>query len=276
MIHGNPAAATPLSNAAMTVIAKLLEERTGQQIAANRAWRLDAALKPILRDLSIASIDDLIGRLIAARDPQLSDQVVDALLNQETSFFRDLNVIEAVCDAVAEMRAANTGRRVRIWSTGCSSGQEPLSLAMVLIERGLGPEAVDILATDVSFGAVARARTGRFSQFEIQRGLSIHRMIAWFDGEGDEWTAKRALLDRVQFRQHNLVADRPPPGQFDVILCRNVLLYFAPDMRRAVFDHLASASKRDALLVLGAGETVIGQTEAFRPSERWRGLYRRA
>ncbi len=275
MIQGRLSAA-PGSSAAMGVIATLLEERTGQQIAAARAWRLDAALKPILRDLCIGSVDDLVSRMAAADGTILSDRVVDALLNQETSFFRDAGVLDGVADALVAARAISCRRRLRIWSTGCSTGQEPLSLPMLLEERGLGPEAVEIVATDVSAGAIARAREARYSQFEIQRGLSVGRMMRWFDGDGPEWTAHGPLVRRIQFRRHNLVADAPPAGGFDVILCRNVLLYFGAVLRREVFAHLALAARPGALLVLGAGETIIGQTDQFVPAEDCRGLYRHA
>ena len=264
----------PAGGGAMALIAALLEQRTGQQIAANRAWRLETSLKPLLRDVGLETIDALVDQLRTRRDPALSDKVVDALLNQESSFFRDAPVIDAVVAAVAE-RDALSGRRVRIWSAGCSRGQEPLSLAILLEERGLG-RSVEIVATDVSHGALASARSGRFSQFEIQRGLSMHRMVKWFTVEGGEWAVDGQLLSRIAFRQHNLVSDAPPPGGFDVVLCRNVMLYFDPGVRRRVFDGLLRAVRPGGLLVLGAGETVIGQTDAFEPSEDWRGFYRRA
>ncbi|MES2337562.1 MAG: protein-glutamate O-methyltransferase CheR [Pseudomonadota bacterium] len=260
----------------MTMIATLLEQRTGQQIGASRAWRLESALKPILRGLGVGSVDDLVSQLIVARDGALSDQVVDALLNQESSFFRDAGVLDLVADAAVAMRGAAPARRLRIWSSGCSTGQEPLSLAMLMHERGLGEDAVEIVATDVSVGAIARARTAQYSQFEIQRGLSVHRMMTWFDGEGADWTARRDLVRRIQYRQQNLVSDPPPAGAFDLILCRNVLLYFSAEVRRQVFANLARAARPGGLLVLGAGETVIGQTDLFAPAEAWRGLYRRA
>lgn len=271
-----PVSAAPGSSGAMAMIAALLEQRTGQQIGASRAWRLEATLKPILRDLGLGSLDALVSQLIVAENRALSDQVVDALLNQETSFFRDPGVLDGIADAAVAARAAAPTRRLRVWSSGCSTGQESLSLAMLLHERGLDESAVEIVATDVSSGAVARARAGRYSQFEIQRGLSVRRMMTWFDGEGAEWTARRDLVARVQFRRHNLVSDPPPAGAFDLILCRNVMLYFAPDIRRAVFAGLARAARPGGLLVLGAGETVIGQTDAFVPAEDWRGFYRRA
>lgn len=274
MIHA-ALSTTSGSSAAMGMIATLLEQRTGQQIAASRAWRLEAALKPILRDLHIGSLDALVSQLIVAEDRALSDQVVDALLNQETSFFRDAAVLDLVVDAVAGLRAEAPTRRLRLWSSGCSTGQEPLSLAMLLDERGLGEDAAEIVATDVSSGAIARAKSARYSQFEIQRGLSVRRMMTWFDGEGSEWTARRELVRRIQFRQQNLVMDAAPAGGFDLILCRNVMLYFSPEVRRDVFARLARAARPGGLLVLGAGETVIGQTDLFMPAENWRGLYRR-
>ncbi len=263
---------------AMNMIAALLEQRSGQQIAANRAWRIETALKPILRERGLANLDELVAQLVAARSGELGDQVVDALLNQETSFFRDAAVLDAVGDAVQEMRHQVSDRRLRIWSAGCSTGQEPLSLAMLFAERGMGDGlcAPEIVATDLSPAALARARSGKFSQFEIQRGLPVRRMMTWFDSQGGDWVAKHDLVRRVQFRQHNLTADPAPPGKFDIILCRNVLLYFSPAMRRTVFDVLSSAIRPGGLLVLGAGETVIGQTEHFTPSERFRGFYRAA
>ncbi|WP_443018939.1 CheR family methyltransferase [Sphingomonas sp.] len=263
------------SQGAAAAISALLEERTGQQIAASRAWRIDAVLKPLLRTLGIESVDALASRAILDPRGTVADSVVDALLNQETSFFRDPALLDLVADAIVARRTAVPGRRLRIWSAGCATGQEPLSLAMLLDERGLDESAVEIVATDVSAGAIARARSARFSQFEIQRGLAVRRMMRWFDGEGVEWTAQRALVRRIQFRRHNLVCDPPPAGSFDMILCRNVLLYFGPEVRSSVFGTLAVAARPDGLLVLGAGETVIGQTADFVPAPDWRGLYRR-
>lgn len=270
-----PVGATGLAQSpAMTAITALLEARTGQQIAEGRAWRLDTALKPLQRELGVEGLEPIAARL-ATGDGPLADQVVDALLNRESSFFRDQGVLDLLLDAVTAARGEGGQRRMRIWSAGCSHGQEPLSLAMLCDERGLARE-VEIVATDVSASAVARARAARFSQFEIQRGLSVRRMMTWFTGDGGEWTCDPALSARIAFRRHNLVEDPPQPGVFDAIACRNVLLYFSPERRRAVFDRLAAALRPDGLLLLGAGETVIGQTDAFVPSQRWRGLYQRA
>jgi len=197
------------------------------------------------------------------------------LLNQESSFFRDAAVLDMVADAVEAMRAEQPPRRPRIWSAGCSFGQEPLSLAMLFAEKEIGRNTMppEIVATDVSDVALARAKSGRYSQFEIQRGLPVRRMVRWFETEGNDWVANPELVRRIAFRRMNLVKDPLPIGRFDVILCRNVLLYLNAELRRKVFERFAQVIRPGGLLVLGAGETVIGQTDAFRPSPRYRGLY---
>ena len=258
------------SQGATMVLSALLEARTGQQLSANRTWRMEAALGPLLAELALPHADALVARLLEGHDHRIGDRIVDVLLNQETSFFRDAGVIESAVEAVRAIVPA--GERPRIWSAACATGQEPLSLAMVFAEGGGTPP--DILATDVSASAIARARAGSYSQFEIQRGLPVRRMMRWFDGDGVEWTANKALLSSVAYRRHNLATD-PAPGRFDLILCRNVLFYLTPAMRQAVLERLARALKPGGLLLLGAGETVIGQSELLRPSATQRGFYER-
>lgn len=265
------------SAGAVRILGALLEARTGQQLAASRNWRIDTALRPLLAVHDLPDVDALVARLIAEPLSDLPDRIVDALLNQETSFFRDAGVIEAAARVVAAQASERGNARPRIWCAGCATGQEPLSLAMAFAElpeaEALRPE---IIATDVSETALARGRAGRYTQFEIQRGLPVRRMMRWFDGDGGDWTAQRALVQSVQFRRHNLVSDPVLPGRFDAIFCRNVLFYFPVAVRGIVLERLAAALHPDGILVLGAGETVIGQTEAFRPSERYRGFYQPA
>jgi chemotaxis protein methyltransferase CheR len=271
-----PAAAPEgLATGALNVLAALLESRTGQQIAANRIWRVETTLKPLMRERDIAGLDALVSKILDGRNPDLADKVVDALLNQESFFYRDAAVFDSIAAAVDALDALALGRRVRIWSAGCANGQEPLSLAMLFAEReeAGGPPAPEIVATDVSEAALARARAGRYSQFEIQRGLPIRRMMRWFDQLADDWAAKPDLVRRIQFKRHNLVGDPPPIGRFDVVLCRNVLLYLSSPHRTQVFERMAEVIRPGGLLVLGAGETVIGQTRAFTPSGRFKGFY---
>lgn len=265
----------PKKTAAMAVLAGLLEARTGQQIAANRTWRIETALKPLLRIRQLDNLDALVTDLLADRTGSVSDAIVDALLNQETSFYRDTGVLESVVAALDDPAVLAGRRRPRIWSAACSSGQEPLSLAMLFAERMamVGAPEPEILATDVSETAILRARAGRYTQFEIQRGLPVRRMITWFDAADNEWIAKPDLVRRITYRRHNLVGDPPPAGLFDVILCRNVLIYLSPVIRQQIFARLARVLRPGGLLVLGAGETVIGQSDAFMPSPRVKGFY---
>lgn len=272
----------PVSQVALSVFSALLEARTGQQITSYRSWRIDTALKPLLRDHNLQTLDQLITMLLDGQDQKIGDQIVDALVNQETSFFRDAPIFDMVVEAVAAAEA--DGRRARIWCAGCSTGQEPLSLAMLFAEREdtgqntgqtTGRPMPEIVATDVSDAAVARAKAGRYTQFEIQRGLPIRRMMRWFEADGSDWVARPDLTRLVTVRRNNLVADRPPSGKFDVVLCRNVLLYLSTATKADVFARFADVIRPGGTLVLGAGETVIGQTRAFEPSRRLRGLYER-
>lgn len=261
---------------AMAILAALLEARTGQQIAANRAWRIETALKPVLKARGHETLDQLVAELLDDPSGIIADLIVDALLNQESSFFRDATVLDTVVAAI-DARQADANRKLRIWSAACSNGQEPLSLAMLFAERleRTGKPEPEILATDVSEAAIQRARAARYSQFEIQRGLPVRQMIKWFDADGSDWLARPELVRKIAFRRHNLVGDPAPAGRFDVVLCRNVLFYLSPTLRRRVFDLLAEVVRPGGLLVLGAGETMIGQTDAFAPSADYRGLYER-
>ncbi len=272
IVNRQPTAQT----SAMTILAALLEARTGQQIAANRAWRIETALKPVLKARGHETLDQLVAELLDDHSGIIADMIVDALLNQESSFFRDAAVLDTVVAAIDARQAAST-RKLRIWSAACSNGQEPLSLAMLFADRleRTGQPEPEILATDVSEAAIQRARAARFSQFEIQRGLPVRQMIKWFDADGSDWLARPELVRKINFRRHNLVGDPAPAGRFDVVLCRNVLFYLSPTLRKRVFDLLAEVVRPGGLLVLGAGETVTGQTDAFAPSTDYRGLYER-
>jgi chemotaxis protein methyltransferase CheR len=267
-----------ISDSSSRILAGLLEARTGQQLTMSRRWRIETALSSLLRERGIATLDELITILVMGKEPNLSQQVVEALLNNETYFFRDRAPFDLLQrHALPELakRRAET-RRIRIWSAGCSTGQEVYSLAMLFAES---PQdwlgwTVDILGTDVSTGCVDRARSGTYSQFEVQRGLGIKQMINWFEETGDGWRAVEALRKPVRFQVQNILEPPPHPGGFDIVLCRNVLLYLSPDKRTLAFERLASAMADDAWLKLGAGETVIGQTTRLGSDINARGLYR--
>ena len=231
----------------------------------------------LLRERGISTLDELITILVMGKEPSLSQQVVEALLNNETYFFRDRAPFDLLQRyALPELAKRRHKKRLRIWSAGCSTGQEVYSLAMLFAEEPATWHGwtVDILGTDVSTACIDRARNGIYSQFEVQRGLGINQMIRWFEECADGWRAVEPLRKPVRFQVHNLIEPPPHPGGFDIVLCRNVLLYLSPDKKTLAFERIAGAMAEDGWLMFGAGETVIGQTTRLGADINARGLYR--
>jgi chemotaxis protein methyltransferase CheR len=269
-----------ISDSSSRILAGLLEARTGQQLTMSRRWRIETALAALMRDRGIGTLDELITILVMGGEPNLSVQVVEALLNNETYFFRDRSPFDLLARcALPELAVRRQkAKRIRIWSAGCSTGQEVYSLAMMFAEE---PEkwlgwTIDVVGTDVSTACIDRARSGVYTQFEVQRGLGVNQMIKWFEECADGWRAVEALRKPLRFQVHNLLEPPPHPGGFDIVLCRNVLLYLSPDKKALAFDRLASAMAEDGWLMLGAGETVIGQSSRLGADIKARGLYRLA
>jgi len=267
-----------ISDSSSRILAGLLEARTGQQLTMSRRWRLETALSALLRERGIATLDELITILVMGKEPSLSQKVVEALLNNETYFFRDRSPFDVLQrHALVELaQKRSKSKRLRIWSAGCSTGQEVYSLSMLFAEeaekwRGW---TIDILGTDVSTSCIDRARSGTYSQFEVQRGLGINQMIKWFEETPEGWRAVEPLRKPARFQVHNLLEPVPHPGDFDIVLCRNVLLYLSPEKKTLAFERIAGAMAEDGWLMLGAGETVIGQTSKLGSDVNARGLYR--
>jgi chemotaxis protein methyltransferase CheR len=267
-----------ISDSSSRILAGLLEARTGQQLTMSRRWRIETALSALLRERGIASLDELITILVMGKEPGLSSQVVEALLNNETYFFRDRTPFDTLArHALPELAIKRASKkRLRIWSAGCSTGQEVYSLSMLFADEPQKWQGwtIDILGTDVSSGVIDRARAGVYSQFEVQRGLAITQTVRWFEEAPDGWRIAEALRRNVRFQPHNLLEAPPSPGDFDIVLCRNVLLYLCSEKKALAFDRLASAMAPDGYLMLGAGETVIGQTKKLTSDSKARGLYR--
>lgn len=269
-----------MSDNAARILAGLFESRTGQKLAPGRQWRIDTALRPLIQARGFSSAEAFVLAIVNGRDKALADAAVEAMLNNETFFFRDHGAFRLLDEVALErLRAARTAkavRRLRIWCAGCSTGQEAYTLAMLI---GSQPTrwagwTVEILGTDVSGAAIAQARQGIYSQMEIQRGLPVQQMMRWFEPDGERWRAQATLRRAVTFRTHNLIEAAPAPVGYDLVLCRNVLLYFGSDVRRLVFGRLAGAIAPDGVLMLGAGETVIGNTDDFVSDYESRGFYR--
>ncbi|HYI46998.1 MAG TPA: protein-glutamate O-methyltransferase CheR [Allosphingosinicella sp.] len=267
-----------LSDASRRILASMLEARTGQKLATNRRWRIESALASIVRERGFESVDQLVSRVASRADPALAEAVIESLLNNETYFFRDKLPFDLLFGLPIKRleRARAATRRLSIWCVGCSTGQEAYSLAMSFADERLRWQGwkIEIVGSDLSKSAIARAKAGVYSQFEVQRGLPVMQMIRWFEelGGGD-WRIAQSLRDQVRFEPRNIIEPPPSPGRFDIILCRNLLLYFSPDMRRLAFNRLAEAVAPDGALMLGAGETVLGQTDRFVSDADCRGLY---
>ena len=267
-----------VSGSSRHILASLLETRTGQQLAISRRWRIDTALAPIVRERNLETLDQLVAKLASGAEPALTEQVIEALLNNETYFYRDKLPFDLLLGGPLKRleTARAKDRRLSIWSVGCSSGQEAYSIAMAFAEQALRWRGwtIDIVGTDISRSVVERARAGVYSQFEVQRGLPVMQMVRWFGELGaGQWKVDDRLRNAVRFEVRNIIERPPSPGRFDIILCRNVLLYFTPEMRRLAFTRLSDAVAPDGVLMLGAGETVIGQTDRFVSDPDNRGLY---
>lgn len=273
------AAPTPSAlQGAARILSGLLEARTGQVLSEGRAWRMETALRPVMRAHDLHDIDELAAQVVRKRNSPLEADVVNALLNNESSFFRDLQIFDMIHRQILpHIHAEKQDRTLRIWSAGCSTGQEAYSLAIRLRNDAARWQGwrIEILATDISTAAIDQARSGIFSQMDVQRGLAVGDLIKWFAPHGEEWCASPELRRMIDFRHDNLFDARAPQGDYDLILCRNVLLYFTAERRQAVLNLLARHSHARSVLLLGAGETVIGQGEEFISHPEFRGGYAR-
>jgi chemotaxis protein methyltransferase CheR len=208
----------------------------------------------------------------------LTTEVVEAMTTNETFFFRDKVPFDHLRQTILPdlLHARANRRSLRIWCAASSTGQEPYSIAMCLKELGstLAGWRIEILATDLSQAVLEKSKAGIFSQFEVQRGLPIQLLVKNFTQTGELWQLNADIRAMVQHRQLNLLQDFSHLGAFDVIFCRNVLIYFDQETKANIFSRLARVLEPDGYLLLGAAETVVGLTEAFKPCPERRGLYR--
>ena len=256
---------------------KLLREQSGLDLSADKQYLIESRLLPLSRKAGLAGIGDLVQKMKAG-STSITTQVVEAMTTNETFFFRDKTPFDHFRDSIMpEILRARTGRKsVRIWCAAGSTGQEPYSLAMCLKEMNgaLAGWRVEIIATDLSQEVLEKSKAAIYSQFEVQRGLPIQLLVKYFKQTGEIWQVNAEVRAMVQHRQLNLLHDFSQLGLFDVIFCRNVLIYFDQDTKIKIFNRLAKATEADGFLVLGAAETVVGLTDVFKPFPERRGLYR--
>ena len=256
---------------------KCLKERSGLVLSADKQYLVESRLLPVARKTGLTTLGELVGMLRGAHDPALMTTVVEAMTTNESFFFRDKAPFEhfrtTIMPALIEARRAT--RSIRIWCAAASTGQEPYSLAMCLkeIEREILGWRIEILATDISGEVLEKARQGIYSQFEVQRGLPIQLLVKHFARSGEFWQIAPELRAMVRYRQLNLLADFSQLGMFDLVFCRNVLIYFDAETKTDVLNRMARATASDGYLVLGAAETVVGLTDRFKMLVDRRGLY---
>jgi len=258
-------------------VCKLLKRQSGLDLSADKQYLVESRLLPLARKAGLSGISDLVEEMKNGAS-HFTAQVVEAMTTNETFFFRDKIPFEHFRDAImpAILRARADRKTIRIWCAAGSTGQEPYSLAMCLKEMGgaLAGWRVEILATDLSQDVLEKSKAGLNSQFEVQRGLPIQLLVKYFKQIGELWQINPELRAMVQHRPLNLLHDFSQLGSFDVIFCRNVLIYFDEKTKADIFGRLARSIEPDGFLVLGAAETLVGLTEAFKPIVDRRGLYR--
>ena len=258
-------------------IRRLLKQRSGLMLSAEKHYLVESRPMPIAQRRGFASLFELTQHLRAGTDESLTVEVVEAMTTNETFFFRDRIPFDHFKSFIMPqlMAARAQTRRIRIWCAAASTGQEPYSLAMALKEMGHAIDGyrIEILATDLSNEVLEKAKAGIYSQFEVQRGLPITMLLRYFTQSGETWQISPDIRSMVQFRPLNLLTDFSRLGMFDLVLCRNVLIYFDQPTKCEILERLSRAVAADGYLVLGSAETTIGLTQSFATVPDRRGLY---
>jgi len=255
----------------------LLKRRSGLVLSPDKQYLVESRLLPVARKAGFDRLSALIGALKVDKTEMLMTAVVEAMTTNESFFFRDKVPFDNLRMKVfpALQAARRQSRTLRIWCAAAASGQEPYSLAMALSEMdgGFAGWRIEVIATDISNAVLEKARQGLYSQFEIQRGLPIQLLLKYFSQNDEMWQIAPEIRAMVKYRQLNLLSDFSDLGTFDLIFCRNVLIYFDQETKIDVLDRLAEVIADDGYLVLGAAETVVGLTDSFKVFPQSRGLY---
>ncbi|MGI9414289.1 MAG: CheR family methyltransferase, partial [Hyphomicrobiales bacterium] len=247
-------------------VGEMLKGRSGLVLAPGKEYLLESRLMPIVRESGMASLGDLVAALREPGSEDLQAEVTEAMTTNESFFFRDKSPFDLFRDDMmpAFLDARSTGRKLRIWCAACSTGQEPYSLAMILKEMAdrLVNWRIEIVATDLSGEVLEKAKVGMYSQFEVQRGMPITMLVKYFTQIGEMWQIDAGVRAMVDYRKLNLLEPFDHLGRFDIVFCRNVLIYFDQQTKKDVLERIVGLMAPDGRLVLGAAETVLGITEA--------------
>ena len=260
-------------------LAQFLKDESGLVITEEKAYLVDSRLVPIARKRGIADLDELVASVRSNKDSNLNNDVVEAMTTNESFFFRDIKPFESLKNSVLPQiipaRKAAGAKKIRIWSAACSSGQEPYTISMTLKENPALLQGLDveIVGTDLSNEILAKAQEGIYTQFEAQRGLPIQLLMKYFTQVGEHWQINEEIRNSVQLQHANLLQDLSRFGKFDIVFCRNVLIYFEAPTKAEVLGRIRTMMPDDGYLFLGAAETVVGISDKFKTIQGERGVY---
>lgn len=258
-------------------IARYLKDHSGLNITSDKAYLLESRLMPLVRKHNLKNISDLFQVLRVSREQALGRDIVEAMTINESAFFRDVRPFEQFKEIVLPhlLKTRADRKSFRIWSAAASSGQEPYSLAMILMEEAARMPGwkIDIIGTDISSKMLNKAKAGLYSQFEVQRGLQVQYLLKYFEKNDEMWEIDPAIRAMVQFKEYNLLHDLRSLGQFDVVFCRNVLIYLDQSTRAKVLENISRIMPKDGFLYLGGAETVLGISNCFKPVPGQPGIY---
>lgn len=255
---------------------KMLKERSGLVLADEKRGPVSTRLMPLVKKLNMANLRELIEALKKPTNEPLRRQVTEAMTVNESFFFRDKTPFQNFEEEmIPHLRKTRTNKRVRIWSAAASTGQEAYSLAITTKEQPdkMAGWQIEIFGTDISTEVLEKAKSGLYSQFEVQRGVPAALLVKYFKQTGTMWQVDSALKAMVKFQQFNLLNDFRPLGTFDVVFCRNVLIYFDVETKKDILERISKQMTPDAYLILGGAETIVGVTSLYKPVPGRRGLY---
>jgi len=266
-----------MTEAEFEALRVFLKARSGLALSPDKRYLVESRLSAVCTRFKLDSLSHLVREIRTGRSIHLEKATIEAMTKNETFFFRDKTPFDLFQDVLLPkyLKERAAGRRLRIWCAAASSGQEPYSLAMLLKEASARMPGwhIDIVATDISTEVLEKAKAGIYNQFEVQRGLPIRLLVKYFTQTGDQWQISPEIRSMVDFRYLNLIDDFGRLGQFDIVYCRNVLIYFDAGLKADVLRRIANSMAPDGSLLLGASETVLGVTDALALDPAHRGLY---
>ena len=259
------------------LFSRTVKERSGLLLTPDKAYLLESRLLPVARRNNLVDLDGLAAALRSNAPESLLEDITEAMTTNETFFFRDTGPFDRFREHVLPpmIKDRSFTKSIRIWCAAAATGQEPYSIAMILKEMAaeLAGWKIEIIGTDISKKALNKAEEGLYSQFEVQRGLPIQLLMKYFTQEDGGWRISQEIRDMIEYKPFNLLDDMTSMGGFDVVFCRNVLIYFERDDKAQILERIRKQIQNDGSLFLGGAETVVGITSSFKPIPDLRGVF---